>query len=84
MSYIFSVITSEIRNICLGARESSMPKFIMSLGDSAYQFLRAEAKDRSITVQELLKVVIIPEWVKRNSHAQMERVPNLVRPLIRA
>ncbi|OLE88916.1 MAG: hypothetical protein AUF79_12720 [Crenarchaeota archaeon 13_1_20CM_2_51_8] len=40
-----------------------MSKFIMSLGEDAYQVLQLEAKRRLISIQELLRAVIIPEWV---------------------
>lgn len=54
----------------------------MSLGDEVYRFLLSEAKSREITVQELLKVVIIPRWVRQNAPAEREKPP--IRPLIPA
>jgi len=42
----------------------------MSLGDIAYQILQLEATRRWISVQELLRAVIIPEWVEQYSAAQ--------------
>jgi len=47
-----------------------MSKFIMSLGDVAYEVLQLEAARRYITIQELLRAVIIPEWVEQYSNAQ--------------
>ena len=41
-----------------------MAKFIFSLGDANYQMLKSEAKSRDITIQELLRAVIIPDWMK--------------------
>ncbi len=46
----------------LGATESS--KFMQSLGDSAYTKLRKIADDRDITVQELIRAIVIPDWLK--------------------
>ena len=43
-----------------------MAKFIFSLGDANFLLLRAEAKSRDITIQELIRAVIIPDWMKLN------------------
>ncbi len=43
-----------------------MAKFIFSLGDSNFRVLVAEAKARDITIQELIRAVIIPDWMKLN------------------
>ncbi len=43
-----------------------MAKFIFSLGDGNFRLLAAEAKARDITIQELIRAVIIPDWVKLN------------------
>ena len=41
-----------------------MSKFMQSLGDSAYTKLRKIADDRDITVQELIRAIVIPDWLK--------------------
>ena len=41
-----------------------MAKFIFSLGEANYRVLAAEAKTRDITIQELIRAVIIPDWMK--------------------
>ena len=41
-----------------------MAKFIFSLGDANFRVLAAEAKTRDITIQELIRAVIIPDWMK--------------------
>ncbi len=43
-----------------------MAKFIFSLGDANFRLLIAEAKARDITIQELIRAVIIPDWMKLN------------------
>ena len=43
-----------------------MAKFIFSLGDANFRLLQAEAKARDITIQELIRAVIIPDWMKIN------------------
>jgi hypothetical protein len=41
-----------------------LSKFMQSLGDSAYVKLRKIADDRDITVQELIRAIVIPDWLK--------------------
>ena len=42
----------------------SMAKFMLSLRDENFQLLVSEAQDRGISIQELIRAVIIPDWVK--------------------
>lgn len=39
-----------------------MPKFIQSLDNQVYAELEKLAKERGITVQTLIRAVIVPEW----------------------
>lgn len=41
-----------------------LAKFMLSLRDENFKLLMNEAHDRGITVQELIRAVIIPDWVK--------------------
>lgn len=41
-------------------------KFMFSLGNQCYSLLNEEARCRDITVQQLIRAVIIPHWVKDN------------------
>jgi hypothetical protein len=55
-----------------------MSKFMQSLGDSAYLKLRKIADDRDITVQELIRAIVIPDWLKlaeghNGGNAQLDR-----------
>jgi len=40
-----------------------MPKFIQTLRETQYAFLKSEADKRGITLQELIRAVIVPSWV---------------------
>lgn len=40
---------------------------MLSLREENFQLLELEAQHRGITVQELIRAVIIPDWVKRSS-----------------
>ncbi len=44
-----------------------MAKFMLSLRDENFQNLISEAQGRGITIQELIRAVIIPDWVKQAS-----------------
>jgi hypothetical protein len=43
-----------------------MRRFIMSLGDESFKFTCYEAKSRGISVQQLIRAVIIPEWMEKS------------------
>ena len=47
-----------------------MAKFMLSLREENFKKLETEADDRGITVQELIRAVIIPDWVKINTLAK--------------
>jgi len=41
-----------------------MAKFIFSMGNENYRKLQAEAKTRDVTIQALIRTVVIPEWIR--------------------
>jgi len=41
-----------------------MKKFLQSIDDSVYGKLEKMAKKRGITVQELIRAVIVPDWLE--------------------
>jgi hypothetical protein len=43
-----------------------MAKFIMSVGDETLRVLTTEAEKRNLRVQQLIRAVIVPEWVRDN------------------
>ncbi|HEX4921398.1 MAG TPA: hypothetical protein VFV92_11735 [Candidatus Bathyarchaeia archaeon] len=47
-----------------------MAKFMLSLREENFKLLEAEADERGITVQELIRAVIIPDWAKLNTLAK--------------
>ena len=44
-----------------------MAKFMLSLRDENFQLLITEAQERGISIQELIRAVIIPDWVKQGA-----------------
>ena len=52
-----------LEETCL-SEETVLSKFMQSLGDAAYTRLRKIADDRDITVQELIRAIVIPDWLK--------------------
>jgi hypothetical protein len=51
-----------------------MPKFMQTLETEILNKLTDIAKERGITVQELIRAVIIPEWLRdRTDHHSPER-----------
>ena len=51
-----------------------MAKFMTSLKEGTFQLLQGEANSRGISVQELFRTVIIPDFIK------VLRTSNLVKP----
>ena len=47
-----------------------MAKFIMSIGNEVFNVLTVEAKNRDVSVQQLLRAVVVPDWIKENLLAQ--------------
>ena len=48
---------------------------MLSLREENFQLLSDEAQDRGITVQELIRAVIIPDWVKQSNPVKTVRLP---------
>ena len=44
----------------------SKTKFMQMLDSQTYQVLEKEAKSRGASIQELLRTVIIPDWLTEN------------------
>ncbi len=53
---------------------------MLSLRDENFKLLNAEAEDRGITVQELIRAVIIPDWVKVNTLVRPSGNQDKIRP----
>lgn len=59
-----------------------MAKFIMSIGDEAFKHLEFEAKNRDVTIQQLLRAVIVPDWIKLNMDGHASTPSSAARPSI--
>ncbi len=53
---------------------SITPKFMQTLDDFIYKELEKIAKKRGITIQELIRAVIVPEWM--NGHGSNGDTPS--------
>jgi hypothetical protein len=47
-------------------KEGIVTKFILTFGGQGYRLLVSEAAKKGITIQQLLRAVIIPEWLRDN------------------
>lgn len=43
----------------------TMKKFLQSIDDSIFKELQKRAKAKGITVQELIRAVVIPDWLEK-------------------
>jgi len=50
-----------------------MAKLMVSIRDESYRLLSFEARERGITLQELIRAVIVPEWVRGTNMAAITR-----------
>ncbi len=57
-----------------------MPKFMQSLGEDNYHRLLAEAKARDVTVQALIRTIVIPDWLKAAPTGQTNIQNTLAQP----
>lgn len=55
-----------------------MEKLMLSLKDSTYERLKLVANSRGCTIQELIRAVIVPEWMKTN-HEGEDKKPKIER-----
>ena len=46
------------------SKRTGMEKFMLSLRSESFEKLRNEADARGVSVQELIRAVIIPEWIR--------------------
>jgi hypothetical protein len=44
-----------------------MAKLMIVIRDENFRLLSDEARDRGITIQELLRAVIVPDWVRSSN-----------------
>ena len=50
-----------------------MAKLMVSIRDESFQLLNLEAKTRGITIQELIRAVIVPEWFRNSDFGRETR-----------
>ena len=61
-----------------------MPKFMQSLGMETYHRLITEAKARDVTVQSLIRTVIVPDWLKTVPTSQTGIQTTTAKPTIQS
>ena len=53
----------------------TLPKFMQTLDDTIYKELEKVAKRRGISIQELIRAVIVPEWVSGHNGTDAKDTP---------
>lgn len=43
-----------------------MAKFIMTIGNESFNVLVDEARQRDVTIQQFLRAVVVPDWIREN------------------
>lgn len=57
-----------------------MAKFMASVTEETLQVLSEEARSRGISIQELLRAVIIPDWVRAVRNTNVFATPPVAEP----
>lgn len=57
-----------------------MAKVMVVIRDENFRLLSLEARDRGITIQELIRAVIVPDWFRNSSGISRARVESSVQP----
>jgi hypothetical protein len=57
-----------------------LTKFMMSLRDENFRVLTGAAIDRGISIQELLRAVVIPDWMKETPRGIVADTLPSIRP----
>ncbi|HYY90382.1 MAG TPA: CopG family transcriptional regulator [Candidatus Dormibacteraeota bacterium] len=52
-----------------------LPKFMQTFDDSIYRELEKEAKRRGVSIQELIRAVIVPEWTTDHHKSEAKEAP---------
>ncbi len=58
-----------------------MAKLMVSIGEENFRILSLEARERGITLQELLRAVIVPDWVRFSNIGRIQRENNPIQPI---
>ena len=58
-----------------------MSKLMVSISESNFRLLSLEARDRGITIQELIRAVIVPDWVRFSNLQRMHRENTPLAPI---
>lgn len=49
-----------------------MAKLVVSIGDANFRLLSSEARERGISMQELIRAIIVPDWVRIVNHQKVQ------------
>ena len=58
-----------------------MAKVMVSIRDENFRLLSLEARDRGITIQELIRAVIVPDWVRTTNIPRVRRDDIALQPI---
>jgi len=54
----------------LGLKANGQDKFMQSLGSHVYMELSRLAKEKGVSVQELIRALIIPDWIRTQDNSE--------------
>src|SRR5437773_9820560 len=63
---VYKLLYTRLLGKSNGGGLSAIAKFMLSVHEESFKTIAAEASDRGISVQEMLRAVVVPDWVRDN------------------
>src|SRR5207247_11261519 len=70
---VYKLLYTHLLGMSNGGGSSAIAKFMLSVHEESFKTIAAEASDRGISVQELLRAVVVPDWVRHNIDPSAQR-----------
>jgi len=70
---VYKLLYTHLLGKSKGGGSSAIAKFMLSVHEESFKTIAAEANDRGISVQELLRAVVVPDWVRDNIDPSAQR-----------
>ncbi len=70
---VYKLLYTRLLGKSKGGGSSAIAKFMLSVHEESFKTIAAEANDRGISVQELLRAVVVPDWVRHNIDPSAQR-----------
>ena len=70
---VYKLLYTHLLGMSNGGGSAAIAKCMLSVHEESFKTIAAEASDRGISVQELLRAVVVPDWVRHNIDPSAQR-----------